>query len=303
MNNELPEDQGFPANVIELEKRFSTDDACRAYLRVLRWPEGFTCPQCHGRKAWETKRDTFFCAVCKRQTSITAGTIFDGVRKPLRLWFRAIWLMTSEKHGMSALGLQRQLGLSRYETAWIMLHKLRQAMVRPSRELLSGEVEVDETLVGGPTSGKHGRDYEGKELVVIAAERDGDKIGRIRMQRLVKADAPNLEPFIQEHIQKGSTVATDGWKGYLGLTDLGYKHQRIKKESVGIEELLPRVHRVASLLKRWLLGTHHGRVGREHLDDYLNEFTFRFNRRTSRSRGKLFYRLLQQAVQIRPHQI
>ncbi len=231
---------------------------------------------------------------------MTAGTIFDRTRQPLELWFKAIWLIVSEKNGISALGLQRQLGLSRYETAWTMLKRLRHAMVRPGRELLSGKVEVDETLVGGPTAGRKGRDYEGKALVVIAAEKDGNKTGRIRMKKIPDASSETLESFIQANIEKDSLVETDGWKGYRGLTKLKYKHRCINGESVGIDELLPRVHQAASLLKRWLLGTHQGGVDKTNFDSYLDEFTFRFNRRASGSRGKLFRRLIEQAVQITP---
>lgn len=205
--------------------------------------------------------------------------------------------MMSQKNGTSALGLQRVLGLKRYETTWKMLQKLRQAMVRPGRDRLHGEVEVDETYVGGVRPGKRGRGAEGKQLVVIAAEKDGNKIGRIRMQRVSTAEAKALEDVIRNHIQEASLVETDGWRGYLGITRLGYRHRRIKGESVGIEELMPRVHLVASLLKRGLLGTHQGRVEMDYLDAYLDEFTFRFNRRTSRSRGKLFRRLLEQVMQ------
>ncbi len=211
-----------------------------------------------------------------------------------------MWLVVSEKNGISALGLQRQLGLSRYETAWKMLQRLRRAMVRPRRELLSGKVEVDETLVGGPTPGRKGRDYEGKALVVIAAEKDGNKTGRIRMKKIPDAGGETLESFVRENIKKGSMIETDGWRGYWGLAKLKYQHHRIDGESVGIDELLPRVHQVASLLKRWLLGTHQGGVDKTNLDGYLDEFTFRFNRRSSGSRGKLFGRLIEQAVQIMP---
>lgn len=231
---------------------------------------------------------------------MTAGTIFDRTKQPLELWFKAIWLIVSEKNGISALGLQRQLGLSRYETAWMMLKRLRHAMVRPGRGLLSGKVEVDETLVGGPTPGRKGRDYEGKALVVIAAEKDGNKTGRIRMKKIPDAGSETLESFIQANIEKDSLVETDGWRGYGGLARLKYKHRSINGESVGIDELLPRVHRAASLLKRWLLGTHQGGVDKTNLDSYLDEFTFRFNRRASGSRGKLFGRLIEQAVQITP---
>lgn len=233
---------------------------------------------------------------------MTAGTIFQDTRKPLVVWFRAIWGVTSQKNGASALGLQRVLGLGSYKTAWTWLHKLRRAMVRPGRDRLTGRIEVDETYVGGLEEGMRGRQTEAKALVVIAAQEDGAGIGRIRMQQIADASAPSLEAFIVENIETGSVVHTDGWAGYSGVPAKGFEHQvtvlKGKKESAS--ELLPQVHRVASLLKRWLLGTHQGAVSREHLDYYLDEFTFRFNRRHSKSRGKLFYRLVQQAVAVEP---
>ncbi len=212
-----------------------------------------------------------------------------------------MWHVISQKNGASALGLQRALGLGSYQTAWTALHKLRRAMVRPGRDRLSGRIEVDETKVGGP--GNKGRGSPTKALVVIAAQEEGRGIGRIRMARIPDGSAVHLHNFIQGVIVPGSRVHTDGWKPYQGLEQLGYQHQISKLKgqppSAATEEL-PRVHRVASLLKRWLLGTHQGAIAPEHLDYYLDEFTFRFNRRTSTSRGKLFYRLIQQAAQIPP---
>lgn len=291
---------------MEFEKRFSTDQSCALYLRQLRWPEGFACPVCQSKRFWETNRSSFFCADCKRQTSVTAGTIFDRTKIPLRLWFRAAWLVTSEKNGISALGLQRQLGLSRYETAWLILGKLRRAMVRPGRESLSGEVEVDETFIGGvdPNGGRRHIGY--KALVAMAVEIKGEGMGRVRLHRIRDSSAKSLKSFIKQAVAPGSAITTDGWQGYAGLVKEGYLHTpyvvqgktQNKKLSV---TLLPRVHRVASLLKRWLLGTHQGGIDAEqHLEEYLDEFTFRFNRRTSASRGKLFYRLIQQATEIGP---
>lgn len=290
--------EDYPNNLMEFNSRFSNEKSCQEYLEQLRWPDGFQCPGCQAQQFWRTKRRTFFCKKCQRQTSVITGTIFEGSKKPLKLWFAAMWLVVCEKNGISAMGLQRQLGLSRYETAWSILKRLRSAMVRSGRELLSGEVEVDETLVGGFKHGKRGRGAEGKELVVIATEVTGNKFGRIRMQRVANADGETLKKFVKDHVSTGSTVITDGWKSYLGIEKLGYKHQRIKGESVGVDELLPHIHLAASLLKRWLLGTHQGGVDTMHLDSYLDEFVFRFNRRTSKSRGKLFYRLAQQAVQV-----
>jgi transposase-like protein len=228
--------------------------------------------------------------------------MFDRTRVPLTLWFRAMWFITSQKNGVSALGLQRQLGLKRYETVWTMLHKLRRAMVRPGRDRLSGTVEVDETYVGGEEEGVRGRETLKKSLVVVAAEEDGQGIGRIRLGVTPDASGMCLVPFVEQSVEPGSMVHTDGWEGYRGLGAKGYRHKvtNIKRSGKLAHELLPRVHRIAALLKRWLLGTHQGAVRPLHLGYYLDEYTFRFNRRTSRSRGKLFYRLVQQAVEVPP---
>lgn len=294
--------EDYPGTLMEFERRFSTEEACREYLFRLRWPGGFSCPRCGHVKAWPMKGALLRCVRCDYKASVIAGTVFQGTRKPLTLWFRAIWWVTSQKNGASALGLQRVLGLGSYETAWTWLHKLRSAMVRPGRDRLSGRVEVDETYVGGEEEGTSGREIAAKALVVIAAQEDGRGIGRIRMRRIPEASARKLQSFIAGAIEPGSVVHTDGWSGYRGLEAEGYAHEVTilanKKESPS--ELLPRVHRVASLLKRWLMGTHQGAVSNEHLDCYLDEFTFRFNRRRSRRRGKLFYRLVQQAVAVEP---
>ena len=296
--------EDYPRNLAELESRFSTEQACREYLQSLRWPNGFRCPRCGAREAWSVGQIVHECVGCGDQASISAGTIFQGTHKPLRLWFRAIWLVTSQKTGVSAKGLQAVLGLGSYRTAWAWLHKLRRAMVRPGRDRLSGRVEVDETYIGGREAGSSGRKTGKKALVVVAAQEDGRKIGRIRMRRVANASAKSLHPFVEEAIERGSVVLTDAWKGYAGLAAKRYIHEakpQGRLDAAGMEEdLLPRVHRVVSLLKRWLMGTHHGAVSPEHLDYYLDEFTFRFNRRTSRHRGKLFYRLLQQAVAVAP---
>lgn len=242
------------------------------------------------------------CVGCGRQASVTAGTIFQDTRTPLVLWFRAIWWVTSQKNGASAQGLQRVLGLGSYRTAWTWLHKLRRAMVRPGREQLTGSVEVDESFVGGVEPGGGRRHIGKKALVAIAAEVRGRAIGRIRLRRIAGSGAADLMPFIQAVIAPRSKVITDGHQGYEGLAKLPYRRVRRGERTTGkaSSAKLPRVHRVASLLKRWLLGTHQGAVAREHLDYYLDEFTFRFNRRSSRHRGKLFYRLLQNAVVVDP---
>ena len=292
----------YPDTLAELETRFGTEQACRDYLLKLRWPEGFVCPRCRGRSAWTTNRNLLVCAGCQYQASLTAGTIFQDTRKPLTMWFRAIWWVTAQKNGASALGLQRILGLGSYFTAWTWLHKLRRAMVRPGRDRLHGRVEVDETYIGGLEEGVRGRQTETKALVAVACEEDGRAIGRIRLRRIRDASAASLEAFVAEAIEPGSVVHTDGWEGYASLEMKGYTHPVtvLKRSQRSASELLPRVHLVVSLLKRWLVGTHQGAVSLQHLDYYLDEFTFRFNRRKSRSRGKLFYRLLQQAVAVEP---
>lgn len=294
--------EDYPRTLRQFEERFSTQEACLQYLRQLRWPEGFVCPGCRGQQSWEASRGRIVCGECGRQTTVTAGTIFARARHPLTLWFRAIWWVTSQKNGASALGLQRVLGLGSYETAWTWLHKLRRAMVRPGRDRLSGRVEVDETYVGPGDEGTQGRDAAGKALVAIAAQEDGQGIGRIRMARVPDASATSLLPFVSGAVETGSVIHTDGWSGYSSLDAKGYTHEAtpLKGRPGAATKMLPRVHHVASLLQRWLMGTHHGAISHEHLDYYLDEFTFRFNRRTSASRGKLFYRLLQQAVQVGP---
>jgi len=297
-----PGAEDYPTTLLEFEDRFATEAACREYLEKLRWSFGFRCPSCAGQRGWRTQRGQWFCATCKRQTSVTAGTLFEGTRKPLRLWFRVVWHVTSQKTGVSALGLQRVLGLRRYETAWTWLHKLRRAMVRPGRDRLFGEVEVDETFIGGVEAGGGRRHVGKKALVAIAAEVRGTAIGRIRLARVQDSSARSLVSFVKRAVAPGSVVITDGLASYPGIKFAGYIHRSkvIYESGKKPEALLPRVHRVASLLKRWLLGTHQGRVQRNHLPYYMDEFTFRFNRRTSRSRGKLFYRLLEQAVNIGP---
>lgn len=209
-------------------------------------------------------------------------------------------MVTHQKSGASALSLQRVLGLGSYRTAWNWLHKLRRAMVRPGRDRLNGVVEADETFIGGPRPGKRGRGAANKTLVLIVAQADGRKIGRIRLARIANASAISLEPAVQAAVEPGTRIQTDDWPGYGGLNKLGYPHEVIQPATELGDNLLPRVNLVASLLKRWLLGTHQGAVSPAHLDYYLDEFTFRFNRRNSGSRGLLFYRLLQQAVVLPP---
>lgn len=285
---------------MEFEQRFNSEEACRDYLYSLRWADGFICPRCGSQRAWKTARGLYKCQSCNHQTSITAGTIFQDTKKPLQMWFRAMWYITNQKHGVSALGLQRAFGIGSYRTAWTLLHKLRYAMVRPGRDRLSGTVEVDETYIGGERAGKRGRGAAGKTLVLVAVQEDGNRIGRIRLRKVQDATGNSLCPAVQECVEPGSTVRTDGWGGYGGLEIAGYVHPVVRKDSNVGDNLLPLANRVVALLKRWLVGTHQGAVRSSHLEYYLDEFTFRFNRRKSRSRGMLFYRLLQQAVTIEP---
>jgi transposase-like protein len=289
--------EDYPKTLSDLEKRFSTEESCRSYLYSLRWPNGFICPRCGHTKAWSTSDGLYRCESCSYKASLTAGTIFERTRKPLKEWFRVIWWVTGQKYGASAKGLQRILGIGSYETAWTWLHKLRRAMVRQGRDRLSGVIEIDETFVGGEKhDGKRGRGASGKSLVLVVAQRDGNKLGRIRLKRIPDASSQTLEGAIEETVDSGSVIRTDGWAGYNNISMLGYKHEIVRTDSAVGENLLPGCNLVASLMKRWLGGTLQGAVAHEHLEYYLDEYTFRFNRRTSRYRGKLFYRLLQQAV-------
>lgn len=295
----------YPGTMQELIDRYSKEESCREYLEKIRWPDGFRCPRCQSEKSWLTEAGLKKCSRCTYRASLFVGTIFQGSKIPLRIWFQAIWWFTNQKSGVSALGLQRTLGLGSYRTAWTLLHKMRLAMVRPGRDKLSGEVEVDETFVGGHEKGKYGRAYETKQLVAIAAEIDGEKTGRIRMAPISNVTASTLHSFIMAHIEPGSTIVTDGLNSYPGIKQKGYDHKPLRPPYVwenrpDADEWLPRVHRVASLLKRWYYGTYHGRIEHKYFGTYLNEFTFRFNRRTSRSRGLLFYRLLENSVKVEP---
>ena len=295
----------YPRDWPEFLRFFGSEEACLAYLERLRWPEGFRCPGCGHDDAWRTRRRLWVCRACQRQSSASAGTLLAGTRTPLSSWFAAIWQLTNQKHGLSALGLQRLLGLGSYETAWAHLHKLRRAMVRPGRELLSGLVEVDEGYVGGREAGLDGRQIDKKSIVVCAVEvREGGRetAGRLRMSRLDPLSKDALEAFISDAVAAGARVRSDGWAGYGGLPELGYDHEPINISRTGkpASVSMPHVHRAFALLKRWLLGTHQGSVQPHQLDYYLDEFTFRFNRRRSRHRGLLFYRLLEEVVRTEP---
>jgi len=294
----------YPGTFQEFDEWFYNESSCLNYIAKLRWPEGFSCPKCgySTEEPSSTKRGLFLCRECKCQTSVTAGTLFHRTHKPLRIWFLAIWFVTSQKHGVSALGLQRVLGLGSYHTTWIWLHKLRRAMVRHGRDQLTGAVEVDETYVGGIGDKIRGRGAKQKSIVAIAAEVRGNGTGRIRMSVIPDVSAASLQGFILNTVQKEAEVRTDGWTGYKGIEVLGYSHFATNVFASGdpAHVVMPRVHRVASLLDRWWLGIHQGAIRPSHLGYYLDEFTFRFNRRTSKARGLLFYRLMQQAVDCVP---
>ena len=294
----------YPKTFQEFEEWFKSDGACIDYIAKLRWPGGFRCPICGDitDKPSLMGRGLFLCRICKRQTSVISGTLFHKTHKPLRTWFFAMWFVTSQKHGASALGLQRVLGLGSYNTAWTWLHKLRRAMVRPGRDQLTGDIEIDETYVGGVGVKVRGRGAKRKAIVAIAAEVRGCGPGRIRMSVIPDVSSISLHKFVSNNVIKGAVVRTDGWKGYNGLETMGYKHivTNISDSGDPAHIVMPRVHRVASLLDRWWLGIHQGAIRPTHLDYYLDEFTFRFNRRTSRARGLLFYRLMEQAVDCVP---
>ena len=290
----------YPSDLSEFDRFFPDEPACVEYLERLRWPGGFRCPKCgHAGEPWRMRRGLLLCSQCRTQTSVTAGTIFEGTRKPLRLWFIATWEIVSHKYGTNAATVGRLLGFKSYETAWSWLHKLRRAMVRPDRDRLLGVIEVDEMYVGGEEKGVHGRGTEKKAIVACAVEViDEKRLGRVRLRQVANVSGEVLRPFVQEAVEPGSSVLTDGWGGYRGLSGVGYDHMVINQSASSdpAHVLMPGVHRIAALLKRWLAGTYQGGVSREHLNYYLDEYTFRFNRRGSRSRGLLFYRLLEQAV-------
>jgi transposase-like protein len=278
---------------------FPDDAACASYLEMLRWPNGFVCPSCGAAGvAWRQTRGRLVCPSCRHQSAVTAGTILDKTRTSLTTWFETAWHVTTAKNGLSAKTAERTLG-TRYRVAWTILQRFRVAMVRSEREYLSGTVEVDETLVGGVEhGGKRGRGTA-KSVVVIAVEvLEPRGFGRVRMRHVPDASADNLVPFVCGAVARGSTVRTDGWGGYNKLPKHGFVRQKVVLSSSPdpAHVSMPGVHRVASLLKRWILGTHQGSITPDHLQSYLEEFTFRFNRRTSRSRGLVFRRLLEQAV-------
>ena len=294
--------EDYPPSYGDLLAWFPDDEACLDYLDWLRWPNGFVCLLC-GSEGWRLNDGRYDCSNCTFRSSVTAGTIFHRTRTPLSVWFASAWHMTSGKNGIAAKTLHRQLKFGSYQTAWTMLHRYRKAMVRPGRDRLSGQVEVDETFIGGARKGKRGRGAEGKTLVVIAVETLIPKgFGRYRLQIVPNAEATTLQSFLRDYVEPGSNIVTDGWRSYPRAIGKDYHHtpHSIKGSDSDAHSLLPGVHRVSSLVKRWLLGTHQGAVEDDHLQGYLDEFAFRFNRRHSEFRGLLFRRLLEQAVHVDP---
>jgi transposase-like protein len=293
----------YPRTFEEFLEWFSSEEECAKYLEWIRWPEGFVCPECKGTKAWRTERGLWHCQACQRQSSVTVGTVFEDSRKPLRLWFHVMWVMMAQKTGLSAKNLSDTYGFGSYQTAWAWLRKLRSVMIRPGRELLAGRVEVDETYVGGQKKGTRGRGAEGKTLVLVAVEGEAkQKLGRVRFRCVDAIDGITAESFVRDYVALGSRIVTDGLSAYDRLTAAGFEHrpQVLTTGGETARQQLDHVHLVISLLKRWLAGTHQGAVTPAHLQAYLDEFAFRFNRRLSQHRGKLFYRLMQQTVTTRP---
>lgn len=290
--------KSFPDNEIEFDEMFSTESQCIDYLFNLRWKGSFQCSHCGGLEYWKSKRALYICKSCEHQHSITAGTIFHKTRKPLKHWFKAIWKFTSTKSGISATNLGRLLGLS-YPTAWTWLQKLKRCTINPEREKLSGTVEVDEFYLGGKHAGKQGRGSENKYKIIVAVEhRESDSnidlshlMGRARLSVIPDCSAKSLTAFIEGNISKGSELITDKWKGYSADLDDDYKHTAYKISEN--KSALDHAHRIASLVKRWILGTLQASIKPGHIQKYMDEYVFRFNRRNLKSIGGKFYRLIE----------
>ena len=287
----------YPADLGEFGAWFSKDADCLDYLRWLRWPGGFACENC-GAAGWLNGDGRYECSSCHLRTSVTAGTIFDRTRTPLTVWFHAAWLFATSKDGISAMALQRQLGLRSHQTAWTMLTKLRTVTVNPGRDLLTGDVEVDETFYGGRTPGQRGGRQHGAKLpVIVAVERHQPRgFGRCRMGIVDRVNHATLRQFLVANVAPGATIHSDGLNSYVRATGGLYNLNARPAPGAQAPVVLPGAHRVASLFKRWMLGIHQGSADWDHLALYLDEFVFRLNRRTSRHRGLVFLRLMEQAV-------
>lgn len=277
----------FPKNMREFQPQFATEESCQEYLAACRWPNGFECARCGQRRAYRlTERRSWQCVACRYQVSLTAGTILHNTKTPLTVWFWAAYLVVTDKRGISALLLQQQLGLSRYETAWMLLHKLRRAMVNVGREPLHGEIELDDTWIGGPQPGIRGsRQLQGRKaaMVLVAIEKRGNTSGRVRMSVVPNMKKATILAFVNEHVARGSTIYTDGLKSFEGLQAAQTKHVRLVQPSEtelrrGVPSVVPLADRAIGNLQQWLIGTHHG-VSKRQLQVYLDEFVFRHNRR------------------------
>jgi transposase-like protein len=290
--------QDYPRSYAQLRSWFNEDWKCLDYLDWLRWPNGFACPHCSCERGWRAPDLRWRCAGCDRRVSATAGTILHGTRTPLTVWFAAAWHLVNSKVGISATQLQREMELGSYQTAWAMLHRYRSVMVRPGRDRLRGDVEVDESYLGGPEPGIPGRGALGKVLFAATVELDEHSFGRVRLGIIPDASAESLTAFLDGAVEPGSRVITDGWSSYPPATRDHYEHHNTSIAASGLPAhvVLPATHRVFSLVKRWVMGTLQGSVSSAHLQGYFDEWVFRFNRRHSRSRGLQFHTLLSQAV-------
>ena len=305
-SNSLKSGKDYPENWEQFIDWFHDEQSCLDYIYKLRWPNGFICPKCSSENIpYKLKNGTLKCSACRRDSSITSGTIFNKTRTPIQNWFGVIWYITNQKSGVSALGIKRLLGLGSYQTAWSLLHKLRSAMVNPDRDKLSGLVEVDETFVGGVVHRKtsNNQKSKSKSVVLVAVELLEPKgYGRIRLRHVSGPTKENIQQFILDVVKPGSIIYSDGSPAYSSIKDNNYGHHKTVHLGSGTPAhiTMPGVHRIASLLKRWILGTYQGAVQEKQLGYYLDEYTFRFNRRKSKSRGLLFYRLLEQAIITEP---
>ncbi len=278
----------YPRNLREFDRLFAHKDACLHFLEKVRWASDFACQRCGSSEYWTLSTGLRRCRKCRFKNSVKTGTIFESSRLPLKMWFYAIWWITAQKTGVSALDLQKDIGLGSYRSAWLLLHKIRNAMVQADRSPLLGDVEIDLVELGAAE----------KQLVAIAAEFSGLKrIGRVRIERIRDVHSWSLESFLAANVVRGSTIFTNGSCGGGELARIGYRHQPRRADR---EQILPRVNNVAELLRRWLKGTLHGRLDPKHLSSYLEEFEFRFNRRTAKARGILFQRVMENAVLVQP---
>jgi hypothetical protein len=286
----MPDDlwRDFPKTATEFEARFATEEDCRAYWIEARWGGKPTCARCGSTRVWAIREGTTFeCAECDHQTSLTAGTLLEKTHKPLKMWFRAVFEISTRRTGISAKDLQRIMGFGSYKTAWTWLHKLRAALVRPEREPLGPFVQMDEALVGGK-GGPH------KELVLVAAEADG----RVRLAHAETNDKATLKRFADGQVAADARVVTDGLASYDGDSLGERRYERIAQTKAERREgdALQVCHWTISLLKRWLLGTHAGAVAPKHLQAYLEEFAFRHNRRKTNGVGRIAARVIERLV-------